>query len=88
MLERQFRIVNPLGLHARAAAKLVRLVNQRHSTVILRCESREADAASILGILAMAAGNGSLVKVIVDGPDEIATIELIEQLFNDGFGEM
>ncbi len=88
MLDRRIRIVNPLGLHARAAAKLVRLVNEHRSSVLLRCNSSEADAASILSILALAAGQGANIVVAVEGPDEGETLELIEELFRDGFGEL
>ena len=88
MLERRFQVVNPLGLHARAAAKLVRLVNEHRSRVTLRSGSSEANAASILSILAMAATHGSVVDVTVDGPDELITVELIHELFRTGFGEL
>lgn len=88
MLERRVRIINQLGLHARAAAKLVRLANTFQSSVVLRTDCNEADAASILDVLAMAAGYGIFVEIIVEGPDEQDAMAEIEQLFRDGFGEL
>ncbi len=87
MLERRVLIVNSLGLHARAAAKLVRLVNEHRSSVRLRLNDNEADAASILGIIALAAGKGSFVDLRVEGPDESETLEAVSELFINGFGE-
>ena len=88
MLERRVRIINQLGLHARAAAKLVKLVNTCDSTVVLKSDGGEADAAAILDVLAMAAGYGTFVEIVVDGPDEQEAITKIAELFLDGFGEL
>lgn len=90
MLEREICIVNPLGLHARAAAKLVRLARTFSSRVLIehRSANATANAKSMLSILAIAAGMGTQVFLIVDGPDEEAAVEAIGDLIATGFGEM
>jgi phosphocarrier protein HPr len=88
MLDRRLRIINPLGLHARAAAKLVRLAASYRSAVTLRQDMTEADAKSILSVLALAAGFGTFVEIVIEGPDEREAMEKIEQLILSGFGEL
>lgn len=90
MVERTLLIKSPLGLHARAAAKLVRLVTGFESQVNLRrCDgSLVADAKSIFDVLMLAASRGTALQVSVDGVDEAQAIVAIEQLFADGFGEL
>ena len=89
MLECGVSITNPLGLHARAAAKLVRLANGFRSSVTLtRNDSNvSADGKDILSILQLAAGFGVDLSVMVDGIDENVAIEKIAKLFADSFGE-
>lgn len=90
MLEREVSIINPLGLHARAAAKLVRLSRSFTSKVLL--ENREtnttANAKSMLSILAMAAGIGSRLFIVADGSDEVAAADAVGELISGGFGEL
>lgn len=90
MLERTVTVINPLGLHARAAAKLVRLANGFESKVSLQKLDSDviADAKSILSLLYVAAGKGSVVCITVEGPDESEAAAAIEQLFSSGFGEI
>ncbi len=88
MLERDLRIINPLGLHARAAAKLIRRSGSSTSTVTVGKDGQTANARSILSVLALAAQFGSTVKVTVDGPDEEETMSDIVVLFLTGFGEI
>ena len=90
MVERTLLIKSRLGLHARAAAKLVRLVTGFESQVSLRRfdGSLVADAKSILDVLMLAASRGTALQVSVDGVDEEQAIVEIEQLFADGFGEL
>jgi phosphocarrier protein len=87
MIERQVEIVNRLGLHARAAAKLVHLTSGYKSRVWLAKDGEEVDAKSILGILLLAAAQGSSVNIKCEGEDEQQAIEAIEQLFADRFDE-
>ena len=88
MVERRVRITNQLGLHARAAAKLVRLSSGFASSVTLRHGDAAANASSILDVLTLAAGYGKYVDVVTDGPDEAAAMDQIEKLFVEGFGEI
>lgn len=87
MLERELRITNPLGLHARAAAKVVRCSVRFESSILLHRGEASADAKSMLSILGLSAGFGSLVKVVADGRDEDAAISELSELFLAGFGE-
>ena len=88
-------ITNRLGLHARAAAKLVKLANSFRCDVRLaRVESgadRPApglvDAKSIFGILLLAASRGAVVEVITEGADEVEAMEAVRKLIEDKFGE-
>ena len=90
MIERTLLIKARLGLHARAAAKLVRLASSFQSQVLLRRVDADvtADAKSILSVLMLAATRGTEVQARVDGVDEEAAMNAIERLFSDGFGEM
>ena len=90
MVERTLLIKQRLGLHARAAAKLVRVASAFQSQVQLRRLEGEvtADAKSILSVLMLAAGRGTELQASADGVDEEAAMEAIERLFADGFGEV
>lgn len=87
MVERDVDIVNRLGLHARAAAKLVHLANRFESEVWLAHDGEEVDAKSILGILLLAAAQGSEVRVRCSGDDEEEALEAISRLIANGFDE-
>lgn len=87
MLERDITISNRLGLHARASAKLVQLVNGFKSSVMLVGNGREVNAKSIMGVMMLSAGLGSTVTVRADGPDEQAAIEAVADLFDRKFDE-
>jgi phosphocarrier protein len=87
MIERETEIVNRLGLHARAAAKLVHTAGAFQSQISLSKDGEEVDAKSILGILLMAAAQGSQVTVRTDGADEHAAMDAVLELIADRFGE-
>lgn len=87
MVEREVEIVNRLGLHARAAAKLVHAAGGFASRVTLGVGEEEVNAKSILGLLLMAATQGSQVKVRCDGADEEAALAAVVGLIGSGFGE-
>jgi phosphotransferase system HPr (HPr) family protein len=89
MVERTLTVTARLGLHARAAAKLVRLASGFHSKVELRRVDSgvSADAKSILSVLMLAASRGTELHASVEGADEEAALTAIDRLFNDGFGE-
>lgn len=89
MVERTLLIKQRLGLHARAAAKLVRVASAFQSQVQLRRLEGDvtADAKSILSVLMLAAGRGTELHASAEGVDEEAAMDAIEQLFAEGFGE-
>lgn len=87
MTERTVRIVNALGLHARAAAKLVHAAGKYQSQVTLLKDGEEADAKSILGILLLAAAQGTEVVVRTEGDDEQEALDDVVRLIEDRFGE-
>ena len=89
MIRKTLRIKSKLGLHARAAAKLVKLTSQFESDIKLyRLNAGEqVDAKSILGILLMAAARGTEIEVMTDGKDEEVAMEAVVQLVNNRFGE-
>ena len=90
MVERTLLIKQRLGLHARAAAKLVRVASTFQSQVHLRRLEGDvtADAKSILSVLMLAAGRGTELQASADGVDEEAAMDAIERLFAEGFGEV
>lgn len=90
MLESEVKVVNPLGLHARAAAQLVRAAGRFDSDIKLKRadNNRSADAKSILSVLTLAAAKGTKIGVTTVGSDEKEALQLIKQLFADGFGEI
>jgi phosphocarrier protein HPr len=88
MLESEIIISNKLGLHARASAKLVQLASSFSSDTFLQCRGREINAKSIMGLMLLAAGKGTPLKVRVVGADEAtamaAVIDLFERKFDEG----
>ena len=89
MIRKTLRIKSELGLHARAAAKLVKLTSQFESNIWLsRLNVEEqVDAKSILGILLLAAAKGTEIQVMTDGEDEEVAMEAVVQMVNNRFGE-
>lgn len=90
MLELRVRVINELGLHARAAAQLVRRASSFRSRITITRPDKKisANAKSILSILYIAATAGTEVIIEIDGPDEAEAAESIEELFLSGFGEI
>lgn len=87
MVERELEIVNRLGLHARAAAKLVHEANRFTSHITVGRDGQEVDAKSILGVLLLAAAEGSRLLVRCEGDDEQEALEAIARLVAERFGE-
>lgn len=87
MLEQDLVISNKLGLHARASAKLVQLVSGFRSTVMINCRGREINAKSIMGLMLLAAGIGTPIKLRVEGEDEAKAMTAVVDLFNRKFDE-
>ncbi|HEY0426563.1 MAG TPA: HPr family phosphocarrier protein [Pyrinomonadaceae bacterium] len=90
MLEGKVKIINPLGLHARAAAQLVRLAGSFQSKIkLVRSDNFVmADAKSILSVLTLAAAKGIELALSVEGADEKQAFQSIQEIFADGFGEL
>ena len=87
MIRRELTITNRLGLHARATAKLVQLLSGYRSQATLEARGREVNAKSIMGVMLLAAGQGTPVTVRTDGVDEAEAMEAIASLFERRFDE-
>ena len=89
MIRQSVLVSNKLGLHARAAAKLVRLASKFSSDIYLSREdaNQQIDSKSILGILMLAASKGTHLVISIEGPDEAEANSAICRLFENGFGE-
>jgi phosphocarrier protein len=88
MISRDIEIKNKLGLHARAAAKLVHAAARFKSDIKIRKGDEEVDGKSILGILLLAAGRGSVITLKADGTDERDALDAIENLIDAKFDEV
>ena len=90
MIQKEIKIVNQLGLHARAAAQLVRLAGQFKSKIqISRTDNGvSADAKSILSVLSLAAARGTILSLECKGEDEQEAFSAVGKLFTEGFGEI
>ena len=87
MIKTSITISNKLGLHARASAKLTKLAGSFQSDVFMTRNERRVNAKSIMGVMMLAAGIGSIVEIEVIGADEQAAIDALTALINDKFGE-
>ena len=87
MLQKDFLIINKLGLHARASALFVKTSSRFSSDVKLDREGVEVNGKSIMGIMMLAASKGSTVRLSVNGSDEIEAFQAIGELITNGFGE-
>ncbi|NIR61787.1 MAG: HPr family phosphocarrier protein [Gammaproteobacteria bacterium] len=87
MASRELTIVNKLGLHARAAAKLVNLASGFESDITIRRGDQEVNAKSIMGVMMLAAAKGVVIEVSADGGDADDAIAEIAQLVQNRFGE-
>lgn len=83
----ELMIVNKLGLHARAAAKLVTLASQFESDVQVSRGEKVVNGKSIMGVMMLAAGKGSSIELVVDGVDESAALKALVALVGERFGE-
>ena len=87
MIERRLQVRNRLGLHARAAARFVHVASRFGARVTVSRDGKSMDGKSILGILLLAAGQGTLLAVTTDGEDEAAAMDALAELVDGGFGE-
>lgn len=87
MQERNVTIVNRLGLHARAAVKLVTVSSKYVSNIFIVANGRRANARHLIAILMLSASMGARVSIEVEGPDELEAMTALTRLINTGFGE-
>lgn len=86
-IEKTLPIVNKLGLHARAAIKLVQLTSSYHGTVTVSNGEKEASAESVMGLLMLEAARGQTIRVTCEGDDAAALMDAVEQLVAARFDE-
>ncbi len=84
---RKFKIQNKLGLHARAAGKIVALVDQFNSRIFLKKNGQEVDGSNILSILTLSCPKGTEIQVRIEGEDSVDFMEKLSELFEQRFGE-
>lgn len=87
MLQKEYIIINKLGLHARASALLVKTANRFNSEVKLAREGIEVNGKSIMGIMMLAAPKGTTVRLTIEGADEAEAMQSIGDVISNGFGE-
>jgi phosphocarrier protein HPr len=87
MIQQEIEIVNKLGLHARASAKLTQLAGKYRSEVWMTRNAKRVNAKSIMGVMMLAAGKGSKVLLETEGADEKECFDALATLINNRFGE-
>lgn len=87
MIRQPLTIQNVLGLHTRAAAKLVDIAKKYQSQIELSYRDRTVDSKSIMGVITLGAQKNDIVEIIIDGEDEQQALVAIQKLINDKFGE-
>lgn len=87
MIQQELEIVNKLGLHARASAKLTQLAAKYKSEIWISRNSRRVNAKSIMGVMMLAAGKGARVTLEADGADEKEAFDALAELIRNRFGE-
>jgi phosphocarrier protein HPr len=87
MIARNVTIINRLGLHARAATRLVSCASEFEADILISKDSRSVNGKSIMGVLTLAASTGTELTIEVDGVDEQSAMLAVIQLINNRFGE-
>ncbi len=87
MQTRLVSIINPLGLHTRACARIVQIASRFRSKVFLHVRGKRVSARNIMAVMLLTASVGATVRIVVDGPDEAEAMKAITALFHDGLGE-
>ena len=88
MIEREVQVRNRAGLHTRPASMIVRLAAKFESEFFIRKDGYEINGKSIIGVMTLAAEQGSTVLLVLDGPDEAEAAAALAELFETGFGEV
>ena len=86
-IEKELTVVNRLGLHARPAAMFVRIASRHRAEIWVAKEGEEVNGKSIMGLMMLAAGQGSKLRIRCDGPDADKAMEELEELIKAGFNE-
>ena len=87
MIKQDIEIINKLGLHARASSKLTQTASQFQSEIWIEKNGRKVNAKSIMGVMMLAAGMGSVISLEANGTDEVEALAALQALINDYFGE-
>ncbi|MBI4193713.1 MAG: HPr family phosphocarrier protein [Betaproteobacteria bacterium] len=87
MLQREVEIINKLGLHARASARLTQVAGQFKSDVWVSRNGRRVNAKSIMGVMMLAAAKGAKIVIETEGPDEDQAMQAVQALIAECFGE-
>ncbi|WP_133134462.1 HPr family phosphocarrier protein [Legionella wadsworthii] len=87
MIKTKIKIINKLGLHARASAKFVSTASKYQSQINITSNSQTVNGKSIMGVMMLAANKGSELLMEIDGPDEAEMNEALTRLINNYFGE-
>ena len=87
MIKQDIEIINKLGLHARASSKLTQTASQFSSDIWIEKNGRKVNAKSIMGVMMLAAAQGSNITLEANGTDETTAMAALQALINDYFGE-
>jgi phosphocarrier protein len=87
MAQRELTILNKLGIHARPAAQFVKTASKFTSEIRVEKDGEEVDGKSIMGLMMLAAGNGSIIIVAAEGEDEVAALDALTDLIQRKFEE-
>ncbi len=87
MIEKHFTIQNRLGIHARPAAKIAKEANRHRCDIRVAKDGLDVNGKSIMGIMMLAAAQGNVIKILVEGEDENEAIRALGELIHDKFGE-
>lgn len=87
MVKKDFTVLNKLGIHARPAAQFVKVANRFQAEIYVEKDGDEVDGKSIMGLMMLAAGNGSVITVTADGSDAAEAIAALGELIDRQFGE-
>lgn len=88
MIEREVTVTNRAGLHTRPASMIVRTAARFHCDFFIHKDEYEINGKSIIGVMTLAAEQGAVLKLVLDGEDEAEAADALTQLFEDGFGEV
>ena len=84
---KELLVQNKMGIHARPAAMIVRVTNKFKAEVLVEKDEEQVNGKSIMGLMMLAAEEGSVLNIAANGPDEAEVLQSLEKLFADQFGE-